>query len=82
MDPTEVESLLVACILDKTIQGKIDQVQQILELDTTLQGSARYLNDSLNHITCVVYYKHSVVLLLARVYVLLLLVVLLFSNKH
>lgn len=42
MDANEVESLLVACILDKTIQGKIDQVQQILELDTTLQGSERY----------------------------------------
>ncbi|XP_003382930.1 PREDICTED: COP9 signalosome complex subunit 2-like [Amphimedon queenslandica] len=42
VDPIEVESLLVACILDKTIQGKIDQVQQILELDAMLQGSARY----------------------------------------
>ena len=36
IEPNEVESLLVSCtcILDGTIIGKIDQVQQILVLDT------------------------------------------------
>ena len=42
IEPNEVESLLVSCILDGTIIGKIDQVQQILALDTAPQGSARY----------------------------------------
>ena len=44
IEPNEVESLLVSCtcILDGTIIGKIDQVQQILVLDTAPQGSARY----------------------------------------
>lgn len=37
-----MESLLVSCILDNTIHGRIDQVQQILELDQVLQDSARY----------------------------------------
>ena len=41
IEPPEVECLLVACILDGTIQGKIDQVQQVLMLDTAPQGSAR-----------------------------------------
>lgn len=41
MEPAEVEALLVACILDKTVRGKIDQVQQILELDKTFQGNSR-----------------------------------------
>ena len=41
IDPHEVEGLLVACILDGTIHGKIDQVHQILTLDTAPQGSAR-----------------------------------------
>ena len=44
IEPNEVESLLVSCtcILDGTIIGKIDQVQQILVLNTAPQGSARY----------------------------------------
>ena len=37
----EVESLLVACILDSTVHDHIDQVNQILELDQEPQGSAR-----------------------------------------
>lgn len=32
----EVESLLVSCILDNTIQGRIDQVNQVLELNSNL----------------------------------------------
>nr|CAG4649249.1 EOG090X04DO [Scapholeberis mucronata]SVE93553.1 EOG090X04DO [Scapholeberis mucronata] len=42
VDVNEVESLLVACILDSTIQGRIDQVNQVLELNQQHQGSARY----------------------------------------
>nr|CAG4638382.1 EOG090X04DO [Cyclestheria hislopi] len=42
VDVNEVESLLVACILDNTIQGRIDQVNQVLELNQQRQGSARY----------------------------------------
>ena len=30
IDAEEVESLLVACILDSTVHGRIDQVNQIL----------------------------------------------------
>uniref|UniRef100_A0A182KGQ3 COP9 signalosome complex subunit 2 n=1 Tax=Anopheles christyi TaxID=43041 RepID=A0A182KGQ3_9DIPT len=33
IEPAEVESLLVSCILDNTIQGRIDQVNQVLELN-------------------------------------------------
>ena len=43
IDAEEVESLLVSCILDRTIHGRIDQVSQILELDEEHQGSARYV---------------------------------------
>jgi len=42
IEPEEVESLLVACILDSAVHGRIDQVNQILELDQEPQGSARY----------------------------------------
>nr|CAG4636929.1 EOG090X04DO [Ceriodaphnia reticulata]SVE72872.1 EOG090X04DO [Ceriodaphnia reticulata] len=42
VDVNEVESLLVACILDNTIQGRIDQVNQVLELNQQRQGIARY----------------------------------------
>jgi len=38
----DVESLLVSCILDKTISGRIDQVSGVLELDKSSEGSARY----------------------------------------
>lgn len=41
IDSDEVERLLVSCILDSTIHGRIDQVKQILELDQVLQDSAR-----------------------------------------
>ncbi len=41
IDADEVESLVVSCILDNTIQGRIDQVNQILELDREPQGAAR-----------------------------------------
>ncbi len=36
-----MESLLVACILDRAISGRIDQVKQILELDQEARGGAR-----------------------------------------
>jgi len=42
IDTDEVESLLVQCILDKTIHGRIDQVNQLLELDKTAVGAARF----------------------------------------
>lgn len=42
VDIHEVESLLVACILDNTIQGRIDQVNQVLELNRQQAGIARY----------------------------------------
>ena len=42
VDPHDVESLLVACILDSTIKGRIDQVNGVLELDQKPQGTARY----------------------------------------
>merc|ERR1712018_382346 len=39
----DVESLLVSCILDNTISGRIDQVSGVLELDQSSEGSARYV---------------------------------------
>eukprot|EP00058_Branchiostoma_floridae_P016502 XP_002601990.1 hypothetical protein BRAFLDRAFT_59155 [Branchiostoma floridae] len=42
IDVSEVESLLVSCILDSTINGRIDQVNQLLELDRSTHGAARY----------------------------------------
>lgn len=42
IDSIEVEALLVQCILDNTIQGRIDQENQLLELDKTLSGTARF----------------------------------------
>ncbi|KAH7962665.1 hypothetical protein HPB52_017378 [Rhipicephalus sanguineus] len=42
IDSSEVENLLVSCILDSMIQGRIDQVNQVLELDSKGQGAARY----------------------------------------
>jgi len=38
----DVESLLVSCILDDTINGRIDQVGGLLELDRTSAGTDRY----------------------------------------
>lgn len=42
IDSSEVENLLVSCILDSMIQGRIDQVNQVLELNSKGQGAARY----------------------------------------
>uniref|UniRef100_A0A8C2L1F0 COP9 signalosome complex subunit 2 n=1 Tax=Cyprinus carpio TaxID=7962 RepID=A0A8C2L1F0_CYPCA len=42
IDVADVESLLVQCILDNTIDGRIDQVNQLLELDHQKRGGARY----------------------------------------
>jgi len=42
IDVSEVESLLVSCILDNTIHGRIDQVNQVLELDKKSVCAARY----------------------------------------
>lgn len=42
IEPAEVESLLVSCILDSTVQGRIDQVNQVLELDKESRCAARY----------------------------------------
>lgn len=41
IEPVEVESLLVSCILDNTIQGRIDQVNQVLELNKEARCGAR-----------------------------------------
>ncbi|KAI1235127.1 hypothetical protein IHE44_0002759 [Lamprotornis superbus] len=38
IDVADVESLLVQCILDNTIHGRIDQVNQLLELDHQKRG--------------------------------------------
>ncbi|XP_023555444.1 COP9 signalosome complex subunit 2-like isoform X2 [Octodon degus] len=42
IDVADVESLLVQCILDNTIHGRIDQVNQLLELDHQKRGGACY----------------------------------------
>ncbi|XP_046745599.1 COP9 signalosome complex subunit 2 isoform X1 [Diprion similis] len=42
IDVSEVESLLVSCILDSTVRGRIDQVNQVLELDKKSVCAARY----------------------------------------
>lgn len=42
IEPAEVESLLVSCILDSTIRGRIDQVNQVLELDKESTCAMRY----------------------------------------
>lgn len=42
IDTEEVESLLVSCILDNTIHGRIDQVNQLLELTRTGQSVDRF----------------------------------------
>lgn len=42
IDTEEVESLLVSCILDNTIHGRIDQVNQLLELTRTSQSVDRF----------------------------------------
>lgn len=42
IEPAEVEGLLVSCILDNTIQGRIDQVNQVLELDKESRCASKY----------------------------------------
>nr|CAH7745884.1 unnamed protein product [Callosobruchus chinensis] len=42
IDVCEVESLLVSCILDSTIQGRIDQVNQVLFLERATLNQAKY----------------------------------------
>merc|ERR1712004_272216 len=42
IEPSDVESLLVSCILESTIYGRIDQVNGVLELDKRPEGTARY----------------------------------------
>ncbi|CAB3240153.1 unnamed protein product [Arctia plantaginis] len=42
IDEKEVENLLVTCILDNTISGRIDQVNSVLELVGSARGAARY----------------------------------------
>ncbi|CAG2158702.1 unnamed protein product [Oppiella nova] len=42
IDVCEVENLLVSCILDNTIEGRIDQVNQVLELNRSTNSAARY----------------------------------------
>lgn len=42
IDANEVENLLVSCILDNTVQGRIDQVNQVLELNRENACSSRY----------------------------------------
>ncbi|XP_037935081.1 COP9 signalosome complex subunit 2 [Teleopsis dalmanni] len=41
IEPNEVESLLVSCILDNTIKGRIDQIGQVLHLDIENNNTAR-----------------------------------------
>eukprot|EP00118_Oscarella_pearsei_P019238 m.203471 g.203471 ORF g.203471 m.203471 type:complete len:444 (+) comp39625_c0_seq1:507-1838(+) len=42
VEPEDVEALLVSCILDKTIQGRIDQARQVLLLEQKAPGAAGY----------------------------------------
>lgn len=42
IEPAEVESLLVSCILDNTIRGRIDQINQVLELEKESRTAMRY----------------------------------------
>ncbi|XP_050400713.1 COP9 signalosome complex subunit 2 [Patella vulgata] len=42
IEAIEVENLLVSCILDSTINGRIDQVNQVLELSKETTGIDRY----------------------------------------
>lgn len=42
IDEKEVENLLVTCILDNTISGRIDQVNSVLELQSSTRGATRY----------------------------------------
>ncbi|KAA0202102.1 hypothetical protein HAZT_HAZT003186 [Hyalella azteca] len=61
IDTVEVENLLVQCILDKTIEGRIDEVAQVLEVRSGTpmqhQGSNRYA--ALDRWTHQIYHLHS-----------------------
>merc|ERR1711879_1094304 len=64
IDPTDVESLLVSCIPDSTINGRIDQVTGVLELDKNNEDAARYTaldkwNTQLNNLQKLVINKMS-----------------------
>jgi len=55
IESADVESLLVSCILDSSVNGRIDQVSGVLELDQSSEGSARYValdkwNNQLNNL--------------------------------
>lgn len=55
IESADVESLLVSCILDNSVNGRIDQVSGVLELDQSSEGSARYMaldkwNNQLNNL--------------------------------
>lgn len=55
IESADVESLLVSCILDNSVNGRIDQVSGVLELDQSSEGSARYValdkwNNQLNNL--------------------------------
>ncbi|CAH1399479.1 unnamed protein product [Nezara viridula] len=43
IDVADVESLLVSCILDKSVHGKIDQVNQVLALSEETDNSSRFM---------------------------------------
>ncbi len=43
LEPAEVESLLVSCILDQVVQGRIDQENQVLILNREPESEERYL---------------------------------------
>ena len=39
IDPADVESLLVSCILDNTVRGRIDQVSVMLKVKTSFTST-------------------------------------------
>ncbi|KAF2363782.1 Proteasome component (PCI) domain [Trinorchestia longiramus] len=61
IDTSDVEALLVQCILDNTIEGRIDEVAQVLEVRSAVatahQGSSRYA--ALDRWTHQIYHLHS-----------------------
>ncbi|KAF7495977.1 COP9 signalosome complex subunit 2 [Sarcoptes scabiei] len=42
IDSNDVESLLVSCILDKVIKGRIDQINQVLVMENIQENQNRY----------------------------------------
>jgi COP9 signalosome complex subunit 2 len=59
IDANEVENLLVSCILDNSIEGRIDQVNQVLELSRGAQSASRY--QALDKWTCQLSSLHQTV---------------------